>query len=286
MASSGFRRGPGSHSTTLLQDPAVHVRDREHEQGAETPSIADEQAQRRIAVGDDAAEPVAGREPREDDADQRAPDVERVAERGREHAAGGDLEPEQGGAGEEDGDADRDRAALLAAASALDGSRTRTASTPARSSSSICAGVTPAMSAIASLPAGTSESRSSTCASGSSASRAASTKSSGSKCSSASSSSSSRATWTTSSTPACELDLLVAGADDARVAGGAVGGDESGARRPRESRLIRLGEQRLGAAGLGLESLGRAGHGEDERDPVALGDGLAQTSRAGHSPPL
>ena len=55
-------------------------------------------------VGDRPADPVARREAGEDDADQRAPDIERVAEVGREHAAGRDLQPEQRRTGEEDGD--------------------------------------------------------------------------------------------------------------------------------------------------------------------------------------
>ena len=44
-----------------------------------------------------------------------------------------------------------------------------------------------------------------------------------------------------------------------------------------------VGEKRLRSVGLGLPRLLRTGHGDDQRDPVALGDGLAQTSGAGHA---
>ena len=79
------------------------------------------------------------------------------------------------------------------------------------------------------------------------------------------------------------LEILVAGADDARVAGHA-GRGENGQRGGRADRVdLAVGEQRLRPVRLGRLRLIWSVHGNDERDPVALGDGLAQTSRAGHS---
>ena len=91
----------------LLEHPLVDERDRQHERSAEC-DRADEQVRRRPPVGERAAGPVADRETGEDDADERAPDVEGAAERRGKHAARGDLDTEEGRAGEEDGGADRE----------------------------------------------------------------------------------------------------------------------------------------------------------------------------------
>ena len=61
------------------------------------------------AVGDRAANGVADRQAGENDADHRAPDVQRVAEHRRENAARRDLDSEQDTARDEDGDRDRRR---------------------------------------------------------------------------------------------------------------------------------------------------------------------------------
>ena len=92
----------------LLEHPLVDDGDREHEHGPER-DRADEEVRRRPAVGEDAARPVPDRKPREDDADERSPDVERAAERRRQDAAGGDLDPEERSAREEDGGAESER---------------------------------------------------------------------------------------------------------------------------------------------------------------------------------
>ena len=55
-----------------------------------------------VAIGDPAAEPVAGREGDEHDRDRVRPDDRRGAEVGREQARGGDLDAEAGGADDED----------------------------------------------------------------------------------------------------------------------------------------------------------------------------------------
>ena len=70
---------PGIPVDDAVEHPAVDERDREHEQST-GPEQADEQPRLRPAVGDRASEPVAGRQACEHDADQRSPDVERVAE--------------------------------------------------------------------------------------------------------------------------------------------------------------------------------------------------------------
>ena len=72
---------------------------------------------RRPPVGDDPADPVPDREPGEHDPDQRAPDVERAAERRREHPAGRDLDAEQHGAREEHGDGNGEAGAALVGSS-------------------------------------------------------------------------------------------------------------------------------------------------------------------------
>ena len=282
MAITGFSRGPGSHATTRSSDPAVDERDREHEQRGRTEQ-PDEQTRRRIPVGHDAAEPVSGREACEHDPDQRAPDVEGVAEERRQHAARRDLEPEQHAAGDEDGDTDRERAALTRESSrgARGQGRRRRLRAPARSS---CSWVTSPTSAIASLPAGRSESRSSTCSSGSSTSRAASTNNSGSSRSSASSSSSSRRHLDDDLDRVAQLDVLVAGAHDACVARRTGRGQDRQAGR--SANRVERGRRR-GAPPPRRPRPARASsgtrHGDDQRDPVTLGDGLAQTSGAGHA---
>ena len=80
-----------------------------------------------------------------------------------------------------------------------------------------------------------------------------------------------------------ELDVLVAGAHDARVAGRTRRGQDRQAARGANRIDLIVGQERLGAAGLGLPRFIGTGHGDDQRDPVALGDGLAQTSGAGHA---
>ena len=112
VASSGFSRGPGSSSTTRssTQPSTNGIASTRRAASAEH---AHEERRRRLAVGRDPAQPVAEREPGEDDSDQRAPDVERAAEERREHAARGDLQPEEDRAGDEDRDPDRGRAPLL-----------------------------------------------------------------------------------------------------------------------------------------------------------------------------
>ena len=100
--SSGFSRGPGSHSTIASRTQVVEDRDRKHTASAEA-QTADEQPRCRVAVGDRSAGPVADREAGENDADQRAPDEERIAEERREHAARRDFHPEDHCAGNEHG---------------------------------------------------------------------------------------------------------------------------------------------------------------------------------------
>ena len=104
---------PGIPRDDLLEHPFVDDGDREHEQGAES-DRADQQVRRRPTVGERPAGGVADREPGEDDADQRAPDVERAAEGRREHAARGDLDSEQHGPREEHGGAQREAVDRLA----------------------------------------------------------------------------------------------------------------------------------------------------------------------------
>ena len=93
-ATSGFQARAGVPLDHPAQDAIVRERDREHEQRTER-HHAEQEAHRRPAVRQRAADPVADREAGEHDADQRAPDVERVAEERREHAAGRDLHAEQ-----------------------------------------------------------------------------------------------------------------------------------------------------------------------------------------------
>ena len=80
-----------------------------------------------------------------------------------------------------------------------------------------------------------------------------------------------------------EIDVLVARAHDSRVAGGAGRSQDRQAGRCADRIGMVIGEKRLRAMGLGLPRLLGTGHGHDQRDPVALGDGLAQTSGAGHA---
>ena len=81
-----------------------------------------------------------------------------------------------------------------------------------------------------------------------------------------------------------ELEILVAGADDARVAGRCRPtvrmGSEVAARIASTSPSASSASAPCASAACA--SAGPS-HGNDERDPVALGDGMAQTSRAGHS---
>ena len=88
------------------QDAVVRERDREHQQRTER-HHAEQEVHRRPAVRQRAADPVPDREAGEHDADQGAPDVERVAEERREHPAGRDLHAEQHRAGDEDGEVER-----------------------------------------------------------------------------------------------------------------------------------------------------------------------------------
>jgi hypothetical protein len=83
------------------------IGNREHAQRPQ-PHDGGEESRLGATVGEDASGPVADREPRKDDPDQRAPDEERVAEERREHAAGRDLHPEHDPAGDEDGARDRE----------------------------------------------------------------------------------------------------------------------------------------------------------------------------------
>ena len=79
-----------------------------------------------------------------------------------------------------------------------------------------------------------------------------------------------------------ELEL-VGGPNDPRVRGGVAPGEDRQRARGANRFEVAVGEQSLGAVGLGaLCCLGPI-DGDDQRDAVALGYGLAQTSRAGHA---
>ena len=80
-----------------------------------------------------------------------------------------------------------------------------------------------------------------------------------------------------------ELDVLVARSHDARVARRTGRGQDRQAARGANRVDVVVGEERLRPAGLGLTRLLGTAHGHDQRDPVTLGDGLAQTSGAGHA---
>ena len=135
---------------------------------------------------------------------------------------------------------------------------------------------------MASLPAGTSESRSSTCWSGSSSSSAQRTKSSGSSRSSAPPA---RPRPRRGRRARCRLRAR----RPRRRAGrpgrpGRVTGSEDRQRARCADRVeVAVHEQRLGAVGLGALCCFGPVDGDDQRDAVALGYGLAQTSRAGHA---
>ena len=96
-------RVPADHA---FEHPLVDERDREHEHRPER-DRADEQVGRRPPVGDGPTDRIAEGEAGEHDPDQGAPDVERAAERRREHPARGDLDAEQHRSREEHRDGDR-----------------------------------------------------------------------------------------------------------------------------------------------------------------------------------
>ena len=79
-----------------------------------------------------------------------------------------------------------------------------------------------------------------------------------------------------------ELELL--GRPNDPGVRGRVTGSEDRQRARRSNRVeIAVDEQRLGAVGLGALCCFGPVDGDDQRDAVALGYGLAQTSRAGHA---
>ncbi len=104
-ATSGLRRGPGSQATTASSSGSSRSG---IASTASPPSSehADEAARRRGPVGQSSSRPVADGEPGEHDADQRAPDKQRVAEERRHHAARRDLDAEEHRARHEHGHAD------------------------------------------------------------------------------------------------------------------------------------------------------------------------------------
>ena len=97
-ATSGSSRGPGSHETTCssTHSSTTGIARTSTAPSAIAPTKRYGDGQRSAS----AARPVADREARQDDADQRAPDVERAAERRCQHAARRDLDPEERGAPE------------------------------------------------------------------------------------------------------------------------------------------------------------------------------------------
>ena len=80
-----------------------------------------------------------------------------------------------------------------------------------------------------------------------------------------------------------QLDVVVSGSDDARVTGRAGRRQDRQAARGADRVDVQVGEERLRPAGLGPLRLLGPGHDHDQRDPVTLGDRLAQTSGAGHA---
>ena len=117
-ATSGFRRGPGSQETIASSTTASRSGTARTAK-APSPITPRRRPGGREPVGEHAARPVADREPGQDDADEGAPDEERVPEVRREDAARRDLDPEEDGAREEDGGADGERLGPLAANGAL-----------------------------------------------------------------------------------------------------------------------------------------------------------------------
>jgi hypothetical protein len=100
-AENGIEAGAGIPPQHGLDHDAVEQGNGEHGRCAGSDHGAERQ-RRREAVGERSADPVAGREPAEDDADDRRPDEERVAEVRRQHAARGHLDPKQHAAAEKD----------------------------------------------------------------------------------------------------------------------------------------------------------------------------------------
>ena len=101
VATSGFQRGPGSHSTTCSSTQPSTTGMSRIMRGAER-ERAEQEKGRREPIGEHAPEPVARGKPGQDHADQRAPDEDRAAEERRDDAAGNELEPEQHGTGKKD----------------------------------------------------------------------------------------------------------------------------------------------------------------------------------------
>ena len=106
IATTGSARGPGSQSTTN-ESTRPWTTGTSSTATAPSEDRAEQERRRGQPVGGGPAGGVPEREPGEDDADHGAPDVERVAEERREHAARRDLDPEQHPSGDEDGRADR-----------------------------------------------------------------------------------------------------------------------------------------------------------------------------------
>ena len=107
-ATSGSSRGPGSHETTCSRthSSTSGIASTSTAPSAIAPTNRYGDGQRSASA---AAGPVADREPCQDDADQRPPDVQRAAERRCEHAARGDLDAEQCRTREEHGGCERER---------------------------------------------------------------------------------------------------------------------------------------------------------------------------------
>ena len=77
--------------------------------------------------------------------------------------------------------------------------------------------------------------------------------------------------------------VLVGRPDDSCVRGRVARGQDRQSARSANRFEVAVGEKRLGAVGLGTLSCFGPIDGHDQRDAVALGYGLAQTSRAGHA---
>ena len=281
VATSGFSRGPGSQSTTRCStQPSTNGI--ASTSSAAVPSSADEQPRRRIPVGD--RRPRASTRSRARRARPRSARPRRRASCRRTAPARGSTRSRARAARRP---AMKTATPIASRAAPLASHLGELADEHGVDPCALQLGraarfVTSPTSAIASLPAGRSESRSSTCSSGSSSSRAANTNNSGSSRSSASSSSSSLPPGRRPRPSRPARRPRRRGARCARrlpnrPPSGSAGWSQRESRRGRRRREAPPLRRPRPAAPPPDR------HGDDQRDPVTLGDGLAQTSGAGHA---